>query len=140
MTATSNRKIVEDIYTAFEQGDVPAVIAALDAEVVWTYPGPSNIPYTGVFDGVQAVERYFATYAAQIAQATGSATPPNFFGTEAFVADGDLVLVLGFEVTTIAATGKTYNAPFAHAWTLTDGKVTRFCGYYDTAAMSAAFT
>lgn len=132
---TANRMIVEDIYAAFERGDVPAVLAALDAEVVWAYPGPSNIPFTGVFSGVEAVRRYFDTYAGQIAE-----TDSNRFGTEAFVADGDLVVVLGFEVTTITATGKTYNAPFAHAWTLDDGKVTKFCGYYDTAAMSAAFS
>ena len=50
-----------------------------------------------------------------------------------FVADGDTVVALGQYSGTYKATGKSFNAPFAHVWQFADGKAVRFQQYTDTA-------
>ena len=50
-----------------------------------------------------------------------------------YVADGDTVVSLGRYTGTHAASGAPLNAPFVHAWTVRDGKISTFQQYTDTA-------
>ena len=59
------------------------------------------------------------------------------FEPTAFIADGDRVLVLGSETARVKATGKVLEIEWAHAFTLSNGKVTAFHEYVDTAAVMA---
>ena len=50
-----------------------------------------------------------------------------------FVADGATVVALGEYSGTYKATGKSFNAPFAHVWKFDGEKVISFHQYTDTA-------
>lgn len=57
---------------------------------------------------------------------------------EEFVEEGDQVVSLGLYSGTRKETGKSFSAPYAHVWTLRDGKVVRFRQYTDTAVVQRA--
>ena len=59
-------------------------------------------------------------------------TPDEFYDA------GDTIIVTGMYSGSYNATGKNMSTPFAHFWTLADGKVVKFVQYTDTAVMNRA--
>jgi uncharacterized protein len=57
---------------------------------------------------------------------------------EEFLDAGNRVVALGNYSGAYKATGKSMNVPFAHVWTVTDGKITKFVQYTDTLKVSEA--
>lgn len=126
---TENSEIVRGLYTAFANGDVPGVLGALDKDIRWTEA--EGFPYGGTYTGPDAVlTNVFARLGSEW---DGFSAVP-----QSFVAEGDTVVALGEYGGTYTATGKRFTAPFAHVWTLRDGKVVRFQQYTDTALAQAA--
>ncbi len=60
------------------------------------------------------------------------------FEPREFLAGPDHVTVLGWERTQALPAGKVFETDWVHVFNLRDGKVTRFIGTYDTAAVAAA--
>ena len=56
---------------------------------------------------------------------------------EAFVSEGDCVVVLGNETTRVNATGKVLELRWAHAFTVRNGKVATFEEYQDVSVLVA---
>jgi ketosteroid isomerase-like protein len=54
------------------------------------------------------------------------------------VAEGDRVVSFGTCTGLYKATGKSFSAPFAHAFRLRDGKVVQFVQYTDTVPVQEA--
>ena len=124
-----NSEVIRGLYTAFAKGDVPGVLGALDKDIHWTEA--EGFPYGGTYVGPNAVlTNVFAKLGSEW---NGFSAAPH-----AFVAEGDMVVALGEYGGTYNATGKRFSAPFAHVWTLRDGKVVRFQQYTDTALAQAA--
>lgn len=128
---TTNSDVIRGLYTAFAKGDVPGVLGALDQDIRWTEA--EGFPYGGTYVGPDAV-------LANVFAKLGSEWDGFSAVTEQFVADGDTVVALGEYGGTYKTTGKSFSAPFAHVWTLRDGKVVRFQQYTDTALVQAALT
>jgi uncharacterized protein len=127
-----NTRVVRELFQAFGRGDIPGVLSLLSEDVVWTIPGrPDAIPYAGVRRGHAGATEFFA--------ALGGAVEFEAFEPREFVAQGDKVVVLGFERGRVRATGKTFDNPWALVFTLGGGRVTEFRSYEDTAALAAAF-
>lgn len=127
--AVASRVLVERLYTDFARGDVAAVLAVLAPDVEWTEAAGS--PYGGTYRGAQQVQAgVFARLHADWAQ----------FAVEPaqFVADGAEVVAIGTYRARHAHTGRSFEAPFAHAWSLRGDRVVRFRQFADTALMSAA--
>ena len=113
-------------YEAFNRGDIDAVMGLMDPEIEWQEPDVEGSPVRGTHHGPEAVAN-------------------NVFGSvpehwdefqavaEEFLDAGDRVVVLGHFRVRGKATGKTVDAPFAHVWTLRDGKVVHHRNYVDTA-------
>jgi ketosteroid isomerase-like protein len=59
---------------------------------------------------------------------------------ESFVAEGDMVISVGWYEGRYKATGKVARARFAHVWTVRDGKMTRFEQIVDSATFNAALS
>jgi hypothetical protein len=119
----SNLKSVQGLYEAFAKGDVPTVIGFLDANVAWTEA--EGFPYGGTYNGPQAVlEGVFMRLGAEW---DGFAAVPA-----EFIDGGDAVVVLGKYSGTYKATGKSFQADFAHVWKILNGKAIRFVQYADT--------
>ena len=124
-----NSEVIRELYTAFAKGDVPGVLGALAKDIHWTEA--EGFPYGGTYVGPDAVlTNVFAKLGSEW---DGFSAVPH-----AFVAEGDMVVALGEYGGTYTATGKRFSAPFAHVWTLRDGKVVRFQQYTDTALAQAA--
>ncbi len=51
---------------------------------------------------------------------------------EQFVDGGDVIVALGNYTGKYNATGRSMNVPFAHVWTLTNGRIVKFVQYTDT--------
>lgn len=43
----SNLEVVQELYAAFGRGDMPAMLALLDPNVQWDYPGTADVPWAG---------------------------------------------------------------------------------------------
>ncbi len=119
----SNLNIVQSAYAAFAKGDIPGVLGVLDAEAVWTEA--EGFPYGGTYYGPNAVlEAVFMRVGVEWDSFT--VEPAEF------IDGGDTIVALGKYSGTYKATGKSFQADFAHVWKLRDGKVVRFVQYVDT--------
>lgn len=129
--ATQNKAVTDGLYKAFAVGDIPAVLGAMDPNIVWNeaegnayadgnpYIGPDAV-LNGVFGPIMEDHEYF-----------------NLKDIELYEMLNDKVLAtLRYDAKT--KKGKTYNAQVAHFWTLKDGKVAAFQQYVDTKKLSDA--
>lgn len=120
-----NKDIVQSIYAAFAKGDIPSVLAAMDAQVAWTEA--EGFPITGTFIGPQAVlEGVFMRLGDVIGDAFG-------VEIEQLVAEGDTVVALGWYAWRHKRTAQACRVRLAHVITLAGGKVTRFQQHVDSA-------
>lgn len=125
-----NVDVMRGLYDAFSRGDVPTVLAGMDANIEWneaeSHPYADHNPYRGpqaVLDGV------FMRLGEEW----------EFFRvvTEHFLDAGESVVMLGRYQAKHRASGKGLDAQVAHVWQLRDGKVIRFQQYTDTAQFVA---
>ena len=120
--------LVRGLYEAFARGDVAARVAACDEGLMWEEAG--GFPHIGGRHvGTEAVLSVFASLPRDWESMT--------FEPHDFLADGEIVVVLGETGATCRATGKSYTSPFAHRWRLRGGKVTGWRAYLDTALAQA---
>ena len=119
----SNRDVIRQVYESFANGDVPAVLAAFDENISWTEA--EGFMYGGTYIGPNAVlENVFMKLGTEW---EGFAAVPD-----QLVDGGDKVVGLGNYSGKFLKTGKSVTVPFAHAWTLKDGKIVKFVQYTDT--------
>ena len=52
-----NLQKTRELYSYFGAGNIPALLAALDPDIVWVNPGPSDFAYFGSHRGPEAVAR-----------------------------------------------------------------------------------
>lgn len=131
MTTQGNAELVERIYEAIGRGDIPNVLAAMADDVEIRFPGPPKIPFAGTFKGHPGVGEFFA--------AIGANVEVHEFEPREFIAQGEVVVVLGHERLTAKPTGRTWDTDWAMAWTVKDGKVGLLHEYHQTDAIAAAF-
>lgn len=123
---TDNTAIVDSLYKAFAAGDIPAVLAAMDANIVWneaeSFPYADQNPYigpeavlNGVFARIGAEWEYF-----------------NLTGIQLHDMSNNQVLATLRYKGKHKTTGKEIDSQTAHLWTLKDGKITAFQQFTDT--------
>jgi len=125
----TNPELVRNLYDALARGDVPTVLAGLDPGVEWTEA--EGIPYRGTYIGPEAVLN--GVFARLATEWDGFQVTPR-----EHIDGGDQVVTLGRYAGAYKATGKAFEADFAHVWTLRDGKVIRFRQYVDSALVQDA--
>ena len=119
----SNLESVKAVYQAFAKTDIPAVLGFLSPEIDWTEA--EGFPYGGTYNGPKAVlEGVFMRLGSEW---NGFAAVPD-----EFIDAGDTVVALGKYSGTYKATGKSFQANFAHVWKIQNGKAVRFIQYVDT--------
>lgn len=125
----TNLQTIQALYAGFATGDMPAILANMAPDIAWTEA--EGYPYAGTFHGPQAiVDGVFIKLATEW---DGYQAVP-----ERYVSEGDDVVALGHYSGTYKATGKSFRAPFVHAWTLQGGKIVRFVQYVDTVLVQRA--
>jgi uncharacterized protein len=117
-------------YDALGNGDVPAVLALLDAQVQWTEA--ERFPYySGTWQGPQAV-------LDNLLKPLSSDWEGFSAKAHEFIAEGDRVVSLGTYSGTFKRTGRSFAAAFAHVWTVRGDKLARFDMHTDTAKVLEA--
>jgi ketosteroid isomerase-like protein len=124
----SNINSVQGVYDAFAKGDIPAVLGSLSPDVDWTEA--EGFPYGGTYTGPEAVLGVFMRLGTE--WESFAAVPDEF------IDGGDTVVVLGKYRGTYKATGKSFQANFAHVWKVREGKVVKFVQYVDTLIVQRA--
>lgn len=111
-------------YEAFARRDAAAVLAFLapDIEIRQT----PLLPWGGVHHGIDGVR----TFLARLTGAIDSQVE-----IERMVAAEDRVVMVGRTRGTVRATGRRFDIPAVHVWTLADGRAVRWEAYVDTPAM-----
>ncbi|WP_082703847.1 ester cyclase [Lutibacter profundi] len=128
----NNLAVIQELYNNFGKGDVPAVLAVLDANVVWNeaegnawadgnpYKGPEAV-LNGVFARVGAEYDYFKTVDLQLHE----------------MSNNQILATLRYQAK-LKKNGAMLDAQAAHFWTLKDGKVIAFQQYVDTKQLNDA--
>ena len=123
-------EVVQGLYAAFGQGDMPGLFALLDPEVDWSSdvqaPGAELVPMLHHGVGLGAVERYFGGVAELEFHA---------FDVVRMLVDGDVVLVEVHLDCTHRTTGKRAQIDEVHHWTVRNGLAVRYRNHADTATM-----
>jgi ketosteroid isomerase-like protein len=131
MSENVNLDIIKEAYAAFGRGDIAAVLSVQAPNVEFEYAGPDQIPWAGSFRGIDGARKFFAAIEAE--------ADMESFEPQTFVAQGDRVVVFGFEKMRSKRAGRLYKSHWAHSFTLAGGKIIKFREYSDTAAVAAAF-
>ena len=129
MSAQENVQIVKDAYAAFGRGDIQGLLALLAKDVEWISPGGA-LPPAGTYRGPAAVADFF--------QKLSETVEFSSFEPREFVADGDRVLVVGFDSWRAKATNRTFEGHWVMAFTVRNAKVTNVREYVDTLGVARA--
>jgi ketosteroid isomerase-like protein len=123
--ASANAAAIRELYENFARGDVPAVLAAMSADIVWNeannHPYADRNPYRGPQAIVDGIFMRCATEWDGFAVAIDD-----------IIDGGDSVVALGHYHGTYKATGKPQTTQMAHVWRFRDGKAVAFQQYADT--------
>jgi uncharacterized protein len=114
-----NVELLRGAYEAFGRGDIPAILAILDDDVVWNTP--EVLPHGMAAHGREEVGQFFERLA--------SVWDELGVQVDDYIASDGRVCVTG------TATGKLGDVRtgygFVHSWTLNDGTATGFHEYID---------
>lgn len=131
MSEQENLQHARGVYAAFGRGDIPAFMESLADDVEWLLPGPADVPLFGTYRGKAGVQEWLGTMGEQVQF--------RVFEAREFIAQGDTVVALVHGESTIRRTNRDVASDGAHVVTLRDGKVVRFVGYDNTAAIADAY-
>lgn len=118
--------IVKQAYEAFGRGDVPAVLNLIADQVDWEFVGSASLPYAGRRKDKKGVGDFFAE--------VSRVDEIHTFEPREFIEAGEHVTVLGWESSTARDTKKKFETQWIHLFTVKNGKITRWRGFFNTAA------
>jgi uncharacterized protein len=130
MSVQENVQIVKDGFAAYGRGDMQGLLALFADDIEWIVPG-EGLPLAGTYRGHAGVEDFL--------QKISEMLEISFLEPREFVAQGDRVLVVGFERETVKATNRTFENNWVFAFTVRNGKVTNAREYFDTLALARGF-
>lgn len=128
--ASSPLQTVERIYTAFQSGDIPFIVAQVAPDVFWRQP--ANVPWGGDYVGQGQVGAFFAKL-NEVVETTG-------FEVEENIDAGNEVVTYGYYSSRNRSTGKSSRSRFVFRWSFDNGKVRRYEAVLDSAPIVAAAT
>ncbi len=135
MSEQENVQTVQDLYAAFDRGDIQAILDPLVEDVDWGFDNVANdeVPWYGISKGPEAVrDDFFSPIAEEV--------DIQVFDRKEFIASGNHVAVTYNGEYTLKKNGKKVIHQGMHFWTFDDnGKIVRYRGFEDTAALLAAW-
>jgi ketosteroid isomerase-like protein len=131
MTEKENLGTVREAYRAFGSGDLDTLLGLLAEDVEWVTPRVEDVPHSGNCRGRTQVGEFF--------RALGEAEDVLSMTQDDFIVTGGLVATRGRIRSRVRATGRTVETPYAHFFSVVDGRIREFQEFYDTAAVGAAF-
>lgn len=127
--AIDNVALARSGYASFAAGDIPAVLALFDEELVWsTLP---SLPFGGTYRGPQGAAEFFAKLPQNFAELNVE--------PERYIDAGETIVVHGRHRGR-TVTDNAFEATFAHTWRWRGGKATSFTEIVDSATIAAALS
>ncbi|MDE2588076.1 MAG: nuclear transport factor 2 family protein [Patescibacteria group bacterium] len=121
----ANVELINNFYNYFKTQDTKSYLQLCDDDIEWITM--KNVPNGGTYVGKKEVfEEYFPKLLSNFKEF--HAMPEEFLDT------GEKVVVLG-KYHGVGKTGKSFQSPFAHVYTIKNGKIVTFRQYTDTAAI-----
>jgi uncharacterized protein len=117
--------VVRGFNDALTRGDVPGMLDFLDPQVEWR--APASVPWGGTFHGHEGFREFLEKLLEQPAEFRRELTE--------YVDAGERVVVLLRQMGRRKDGDTEYDVPEVHVWTVRDGKVVDFEGYFDTATV-----
>jgi uncharacterized protein len=131
MNEQKNVELTQQIFKAFEEGNLQFLLSLLAEDVEWQVAGSrEHTPLAGKYHGAEQVAEIFRTVSEFLEL--------KQFQPQEFVAQGDRVVVFGHAVGYMLPTDRAVEYDWVHLYTLRDGKITKFKEYLDTAAIATA--
>jgi len=131
MKEQQNLALIDSVYDAFRRGDVNFILNLLTEDVDWVMEGPSIIPFAGKRKGIAQVKKFF--------EALTTTQTNQKLTLETTIAQGDKVASVGRYAAKVSATGRSFDSPIAHFFTIRDGKISGFIDVAETSAMESAY-
>ena len=129
--SSMNIRAVQELYAAFGNRDIKAILAMLSPDVEWGEPSNPFNPAGGTRHGHAGFLEW-----ANIGR---QAEDIMVLEPRQFLSDNDSVAVVGYTKCVAKPTGKTYETDFVHLFTFKGGKVIRFKEFFDTYVAGEAF-
>lgn len=133
--ADANKRVVEDFFRRFLEGDMDGVMACQTEDFVWDIASgaaTATVPWFYVCQGAEAGHALVETYER--------AADPVVFEVDEYYAEANKVFALGREKVVSKTTGKSFETRLFYVATMREGKIARLDLACDTAAAEAAFT
>ena len=130
----NNSTTVQEIYAAFQRGDVPAILSRVAENVDWRNDGVESrdCPWNGNFSGRSHLPGFFTALAEQL--------DFKVFDVKSVIASGQSVAVHLRIESVLRKNGRPLRNDAMHLWSFDDhGHVTRYRHFNDTAAEAAAW-
>ncbi|HSV34254.1 MAG TPA: nuclear transport factor 2 family protein [Ramlibacter sp.] len=131
MNEKQNTALVQQGYKLFSQGDIPGVLKLMSPNVTWELPKLESVPFTGKFQGLDGVGRFFTALAGAIELLK--------YEPREFIAQGNKVIVLGQSRYRVKDHKDEFDDKWVDVLTVENGKIARYEQYGDTAQLERAF-
>jgi len=135
MNEQENLQVVQQMFAAFGQRDLPGVLDTLANDVDWQSPVTRTRPQEVSWAEPRHSHEEVATFFKDLFEKV----QPERMETSEFTAQGDRVIVEGTNRGTVRSTGRTYEHDWVMVFTLRNGKIVRLRHYYDTSDVIVAF-
>ena len=126
-----NIRTVNKLYDAFRRRDISSLLDMFTDDAILHGPTRAGVlPWGGLHKGRRGVAEFFS--------AVGESLKLQQFELRDFIAQGNKVVVFGYQKGQAKPTGRPYEIEFVHLWSIRDGKFTEFRVFNDTAALVEA--
>ncbi|HEY1151518.1 MAG TPA: nuclear transport factor 2 family protein [Pseudoduganella sp.] len=132
MNIQENKQRVMEGYKLFQAGDIQNLLGLYHENAEWLGPESEHVPFSGNFHGRAGIAEFFRKLDASV--------QPLHMEPRRMIAEGDTVVVIGDSTWLARNTGRQYDNPFVHIFTLRDGMVERFEGMWDTGPAERALS
>ncbi len=132
MNEKQNTKVVQEIYAAYQRGDIPGILSRVDDRIVFTVPGTRAVPVSGTRRGHEGLRQFFTDLANTL--------DFSVFEPREYICQGNQVVALVHYEGRNRSTSRRFSADSAMLWTIENGKAVRFQEYTDTEALALAST
>ncbi|MDN3712497.1 nuclear transport factor 2 family protein [Paracoccus cavernae] len=116
MTQTTARKIVDQMFAAFNAKDLPGALATVSQDTLWIHHGSQKMPSVR-FEGKSGAEKFFGT--------SFSAMKIDYFRPLTFIEQGDTVVVLGEESYVMDGIDGKLSNKWVQVYTVTNGLISK---------------
>jgi uncharacterized protein len=124
VSTRSNVQIIQQAFTDFSKGNIPAIIKLCTEDVVWGSFKVPGVSFSGQFFGKEGAQEHFSELAENV--------DFSVFEPREFIAQGDVVMVLGHQAGLVKTTGKRFDSDWCFYFKMNEGKLQRFFSFADS--------